>query len=242
MTNARSYVRYSPRPDEDETESNQKQIQRCEEYAAQKDYAIVEVGAEPSTSGGFDDDCSDPIAWYESRPKLWELIEHMKRGEVLLVRWRDRIGRSVHGQEIVRMDLAAKGCRIEATDEPNGETPEARFQQQVFASMAELRRWQIKIATRRAMRRYQRDGRRMSRRDRCPYGWTVDPDNDKRLIEEPEEQATIQLALSLHKSGLKAPTICRRLDEAGRKRRGGKSWLGNHKIIAAIIARSARAS
>ena len=115
-------VRFSPRPNPDDCESLDKQIERIHEYAAAKGYRVLRIYQEPDTSGG-EDGKGDLADILDRRPTLEQALSEIKRGQVLLVRWRSRIGRSVFLMQYVQRELFRKGCSLESTDEPNGELP-----------------------------------------------------------------------------------------------------------------------
>jgi len=232
--NAYGYCRFSPRPGADDCQSNEHQRARIEEFCQQQGFTLIDVIEEPDTSGGFDENDPRPEAFYEARPELYKLICRLKCDDVLVCRWRDRIARSVHCQGIVRMELARKGCRLLATDEANDETPEGVFHQQVIASVTELERWRIKIKTRAAMRKHQIDGRRMTRVDRIPFGWRLDPANKKRIVEDEKEQETIRVIAEAAAEGLSTKDLCQYLDGVGLLRRG-KSWKNGRKVLERIL-------
>jgi len=95
---------------------------------------------------------------------------------------------------------------------------------------------QIGIDTAIAMVKHQKHGRRMGRKDCCPFGFMPDPADSKRLIKSPEEQQTIRIVMRMHLFGVKPPTICKWLDQAGRQRRG-KKWAKARSTVRAIIER-----
>src|SRR5262245_65802211 len=70
-------------------------------------------------------------------------------------------------------------------------SPMGRFIFTLFSALAQLEREQIAERTSVAMLRHQAKGRRMTRADRCPYGWRPDSADPGRLIEDAEEQAII---------------------------------------------------
>ena len=88
-------------------------------------------------------------------------------------------------------------------------------------------------------KRAQTTGRRMTRRDRCPFGWRPhSAENSTRLIQDVGEQKTIHYIIEAAQNpamGLRA--ICRYLDSLGLKRRG-KRWAGAHGLVAAILKRA----
>ena len=223
--NAIGYCRFSPRPGEDECQSNEQQRQAIIAYCQQRGYNLLDVMMEPSTSGGYKEEKPDPMEFYRSRPVLFRAIELCHRGMVLVVRNRDRVARSQYAQAVVRMELVAKGASWEATAEPNDNTPEGRLLQQMLAAVAEYERWKIKIATARAMQAHQSAGRRMSRSDRIPYGYCLDPLDGALIVQCAEEQENIRLAVAYRAEHPddRIPDICRYLDRMGRTCRG-RSW------------------
>ena len=237
MKEALGYARFSPRRDADESQSNVKQAERITEYCGTKNYRLLDILYEPDTSGAFDENNTDPMAFYRNRPVLYDALDRLKRGMVFVVRWRHRVARSVHAQGLVRMEITRKRCDWEATDEGNGITPEDKMMQQMFAAFSELQRQQTIIATKRAMERYQKQGRRMGRIDALPYGMMPDPRNHKRMIPHPEEQKVIAFMKAMHDQGEGVRAICATLDTMGYTRRSGKTWASAFNLCWRILSR-----
>jgi hypothetical protein len=84
--------------------------------------------------------------------------------------------------------------------------------------------------------------KRRGRADRVRFGWRLDSHDNKKLLPDPEEQATIRRAQFLAAARLSLREVCRRLDQEGRGRRGKKKWEGSHSILGAILRREARVS
>src|SRR5262249_33245163 len=114
-----------------------------------------------------------------------------------------------------------------------------RFVFILFSALAELEREQIAERTSTAMLRHQAKGRRMTRTDRCPYGWRPDPSDPEQLVEDAEEHATIARIRSERRFGRGLREIARRLDAAGIACRGGR-W--SHTTIRSVLFRSAHLS
>jgi len=108
------------------------------------------------------------------------------------------------------------------------------FAQHVCAEMAEMNRLQVKARTSQEMKRKQAAGHRVTRPDRCPFGWRMDPADNERLAEAPEEQAAIALIRQAAPKGLSYRGICRWLDAQGVQRRG-KRWAGGHGLVKKIL-------
>jgi len=76
-------------------------------------------------------------------------------------------------------------------EDVNTRSPMGRFIFTLFSALAQLEREQIAERTSTAILRHQAKGRRMTRPDRCPYGWRPDPVNPVRLVEDTDEQTVI---------------------------------------------------
>jgi hypothetical protein len=87
------------------------------------------------------------------------------------------------------------------------------------------------------MPQHQAKGRRMTRPDRCPYGWRPDPLDPARLVEDVDEQDTIRRIREERRHGRGLRAIARRLDLAGIACRGG-GW--SHTTVRSVLLRSAR--
>lgn len=82
------------------------------------------------------------------------------------------------------------------------------------------------------------NARRMTRLDRCPYGWRPHPKNPAVLIQDTEEQKAVFRLVELAQDPKASyRELCRRLDAVGCKRRGGKKWAGAHGLVRAILRR-----
>ena len=79
---------------------------------------------------------------------------------------------------------------------------------------------------------------RMTRPDRCPFGWKPDPSNPALLIQDGFEQHTIWYLIEAAQNPAMGPrALCRFLDSRGCKRRGGKRWAGAHSLVTSILKR-----
>jgi hypothetical protein len=82
------------------------------------------------------------------------------------------------------------------------------------------------------------NARRMTRPDRCPYGWKPHPKNLVVLIEDPMEQRTIFRLIELAQDPKASyRELCRRLDAVGCRRRGGQKWAGAHGLVRSVLRR-----
>src|SRR5262245_63351146 len=98
--------------------------------------------------------------------------------------------------------LSAAGADLAVIQENvNTRSPMGRFIFTLFSALAQLEREQIAERTSSAMLKHQARGRRMTRADRCPYGWRPDPCDPDRLVEDAVEQATIRRILEERRIG-----------------------------------------
>jgi site-specific DNA recombinase len=172
------YTRFSPRRNADESESCEVQLAYCEQYCAQKGHEIAEIIHDPDVSGAD-----------EYRENLWQAINGLGKGWVLIVHKRDRLARNVFLSEQIIRAVDKKGATIEAVSgDVTGNGPEHVMIRQVLASISEYERKIIGIRTSHAMRYHQANGRRMG--VECPYGWRDAPEPG-RMVESDSERSVI---------------------------------------------------
>lgn len=211
MAEAIIYARFSPRPGAAESESCERQEAACRDYCGRRGYEVAGYYDDRAVSG---DDAD--------RPGLWQAIGELRRGMVLVVRWRNRLAREVYLSEVIRRSVAAAGATIEAVEESNGESPQDHLIRQILAAFSEYERKIIGLRTKYAMLRHQKAGRRMGLIP--PYGWDVDPDDRKLLIQNHTEQGVIELMRTMRTSGQSYRAIARELDRLGIAPKSAKKW------------------
>ena len=99
--------------------------------------------------------------------------------------------------------------------------------------IAEYSREITRARTRAAMRRYQREGRRMG--GNCPFGWKRDPDDDARMTYEPKEREIIDMIVMYYEQGNSLREIARKLVQGGVRNRLGGPW--HHYQVRRILER-----
>ena len=227
MPNAVLYGRFSPRPSPDECDSVEKQLERCRAYCARLGYNVVAIHSDKDLSGGRAD----------NRPGLQNAIgEACRREAVLVVYSLSRLARNTRDAIDLAERLNAAGADLAVIQENvNTRSSMGRFIFTLFSALAQLEREQIAERTSAAMLRHQAKGRRMTRSDRCPYGWRPDTSDPTRLVEDAEEQATIRRIREEHRHGRALREIARRLESAGVTCRGGR-W--SHTTVRSVLLRS----
>lgn len=226
MTPAVIYARFSPRPCPDACDSVEKQLERCLAYCASHGYAVLAECHDKDLSGGRAD----------NRPGLQEAVVLACRHKaVLVVSALSRLARCTRDAIDLAERLSAAGADLAVIQESvNTRSPMGRFIFTLFSALAQLEREQIAERTSSAMLRHQAQGRRMTRPDRCPYGWRPDPADLDRLVEDPQEQLTIARILEERRQGKGLRAIARALDQAGIACRG-RRW--SHSVIRSILIR-----
>jgi site-specific DNA recombinase len=212
------YARFSPRPDAAESESNVYQLDLCRLYAARQGWEIKGEFQDEALSG---DDVD--------RRHLWEALDCLAKGDVLLVHRLDRLSRSEYMDWIIREAVAKAGARIvSVTGEGTAsDSPEDLLIRRVLQALSEYVKRAQAARTKAAMLRHQANGRRMSREDRTPFGWQPDPRSPLNKHGKPgglrqvvAEQALISRIKQLYAHGLGARAIARHLNAEGATCRG----------------------
>jgi DNA invertase Pin-like site-specific DNA recombinase len=220
------YGRFSPRPNPEECDSVEKQLERCRAYCAGHGYTVLSAHEDKDLSGGRAD----------NRPGLQQAIATAcARKAVLVVYSLSRLARCTRDAIDLAERLSAAGADLAVIQENvNTRSPMGRFIFTLFSALAQLEREQIGERTSSAMLRHQAKGRRMTRPDRCPYGWRPDPANPGRLVEDAQEQAAIALIREMHRRGKGLRAIARALDRAGMGCRG-RHW--SHSAVRSVLRR-----
>jgi len=188
------YTRFSPRPDEEKSESCETQKALCEEYCRKRNYPVIGYHEDPIKSGNDED-----------RPGLWAAIDQLAPG-VVLVAWRyDRLARSVYLQEIIFRAAKNAESRVEVVNgNVYSDKPEDVMLRQIVASFNEYDRKVTAARIRHAMIQHMKNGRKIG--GTPPYGWQPDPNDDSKVIPHEKEQDAVDQIKVWHAEGVS----CRR--------------------------------
>src|SRR5262245_31022639 len=227
MTPAVLYARFSPRPNPEECDSVEKQLERCRAYCAGHGYTVVGEYQDKDLSGGR----------ANNRPGLQHAIARAcARKAILCVYSLSRLARCTKDAIDLAERLNAAGADLAVIQENvNTRSPMGRFIFTLFSALAQLEREQIGERTSSAMLRHQAQGRRMTRPDRCPYGWRPDPTDLAGLVEDAKEQAAIARIRKERRQGRGLREIARMLDKAGIDCRG-RRW--SHTTVRSVLIRA----
>lgn len=217
------YTRFSPRPDAADSKSCEWQQCECEQYAHNRSWRIIKIFNDPDRSG------ADAY-----RETLWNAIKALKKGETMLVWKWDRLARDLLLSLQIERAVQKRGATVTAIEgDIPGNSPQAVAMRQIMMAIAELERKMISERTSAAMLSHQRAGRRMS--SKPPYGWRIDPNDPKLIIEDEKEQQTLAEIWRRHTAGESLNHIARTLDQSTSRR--GK-W--HPEVIRQIVRHLAR--
>jgi len=225
MNKAIIYARYSPRPNADLCDSVISQIEEIRRWSATNKYSVVGEYSDEALSGTSDD-----------RPGMWDALYALKRGYTLLVRDFTRLYRdSAMGLQIIKLEIEKKGAKIVSITDPgaSADSPDARLIRSILLSLAEYQVEIIRAKTKAAMRRYQNQGRVMSKR--IPYGYIRDTKDLTRMLPFEPEQATIRMMFNMKEGEKGLRLIARELNEKDIPTKDGKQW--GHTQIKRILER-----
>ena len=211
------------------TVSTEVQAQACKEHAKRHGYEIAGVFSDEGVSRNT-----------LMRPGLGNMLNHLRRGYVVLAYHPDRIGSGIPAA-VLQNEINEKGARLEYSQtEFNGDTPEMEFLRSMMHAIAELNRATGALKTAAAMQYRQNQGERMTHPDRLPYGWKPDPENNARMIPCDDERRVLAQMLAMHERGMSDYRIAKELDRLEIRTRKGKGW--NRGTIHRIIRREVQAN
>jgi site-specific DNA recombinase len=214
------YTRWSPRPDADTTEATQAQLTICRNHCRAKGYAVAGEFSDEDVSG--DDD---------TRVGLWQAVDALKRGYVLVVADPERLARSVYLEERIHRDAEKRGASIEAVlGGHQGKGYDGDMIRQIMAAIRQREKKYNADRTKARMLAHQANGRAMSKHP--PFGWKRVA---KTLVLNDDEQATLARIREWHAAGMTPGWIVRRLNAEGQACRG-KRW--HRETIRRAVARS----
>ena len=173
----------------------------------------------------------------EDRPVLLEAVAALRRGDVLLVAKRDRLGRDVVAVALIERLIAKRGASVvsaagEGTG--NGDDPSGLLMRRLIDSFAEYEAALIATRTRSALAAKRRRGERVSRF--APYGFRFAADG-QTVEPEPAEQPTLARISDARAAGLSLPRIARELNQDGMYTRSGSPWRWEY--VRSIVRRTA---
>lgn len=227
------YARFSPRPKKNGTAHGSEpsldvQFEVCAQWCAVHS-ATIEAKYEDKYASGRE---------MHKREGLKAALVHVcsLRGSTLLAYSMSRWSRSIVDNIAIAQKLKRAGCQlISVTENIDTSTAAGRYMYHTMANHAEYERDLTAERTSVSMKAHQDHGRRMTRVGKIRYGWRINPEDDKRLVLDDDEQKVITIIKFIHAqdNGLRA--ICRALEQDGIRPRTGKKWA--HTLIKSVLER-----
>jgi len=226
MNTAVIYCRFSPRPRAEDDLSNDKQAERCRAYCAAFGWDVLDVLEDAALSGEHAD----------NRPGLQAAVKlATTRKAALVVYDLSRLTRDIIDGAAIERKLRRRGASlVSITEHIDCSHYTGRLVYHVLLGIAQMERERIAERTKKAMLKYQAEGRRMSKEP--PFGYVTDKADPARLVKDEREQAIIRLVLQWREEGLSYRDIAAKLLADGYKPRKGEKW--HMRTISRIIKRS----
>lgn len=223
--NAIAYVRVSTADQAESGAGLAAQAASITTYAAKAGLTVIGTFTDAGISGA---------AGIEDRPGLMAAVAGLRRGDVLVIAKRDRLGRDQMAVLMIEKAVARKGATIVSADGVgNGDDPGSVFMRQVVDAAAVYERNLIKARTKAALAAKRRAGERTGE---VPFGWRLD--DAGRLIEDAAEQNVLAKIKACRAAGMSLRQIAAILTESKvATKKGGATW--KHTTIKSILDRAA---
>ena len=219
MTRAIIYTRFSPRPNADDCESCDRQLELCTAYSTRQGYTVDATFEDRAVSGGDLD-----------RPGLIAAIAELRQGDILVVAARDRLARDMLVALTITAQVCAKGARVEYADgSPNDTTPEGKLFGNILAAFAAYERDRIRGRTKAGLQRKRDAGMHLGA---VPIGYRRGVDGS--LERDENEWRHVQQIFLRASAGLKSKEIADEMNTNGWIVRG-KLW--GERTIRRILER-----
>lgn len=170
----------------------------------------------------------------DKRPALLDAIAQLKKGDVLIVAKRDRLGRDPMVVAMIESAVKRKGARIvsAAGEGTDSDSPTDILMRRMVDAFAEYERLIIGARTKAAL---QAKKARNESTGYIAYGYQLS-DDGVHVEECLEEQATLRKIELLRQSGMSLRKVADELNQLGIFKRGGEKW--NHVNLHNVCKRS----
>lgn len=221
-----AYLRVSTEQQAESGAGIDAQRNACMDWASKQGAAIAEFYCDEGVSGS---------TGLDERPALMDALSLLKKGDVLLVAKRDRLGRDPIAVALIEASVNRKHGKVvsaagEGTDDNE---PCSILMRRMIDAFAEFERNTIGKRTSAAMQAKKKKGERVGH---IPFGFRLAEDEDH--IEKDEvEQAILGQIRELVRQGFSTREIASELNRRGVFNRGNKWNHGSvHRIMTKIAA------
>jgi DNA invertase Pin-like site-specific DNA recombinase len=224
--NAIAYLRVSSEEQADSGNGINGQSDACQTWAARNDCEVA---------GEFKDEGISGAAGINKRPGLLDAVAALKRGDVLVVAKRDRIGRDPIVVAMAEAAVSRKGARVvsAAGEGTDSDSPTDILMRRMVDAFAEYERLLGGARTKAALHAKIKRGERVGA---VRFGHDIAADG-QTLTQNKSEQKTLLLITNLRKSGLSLRKIaCELTTREIRTKTGNATWT--HAAVNRIVKRT----
>ncbi len=166
----------------------------------------------------------------EERPGLLDAVAALKRGDVLLIAKRDRLGRDVVAVALIERLIARKGAKVvsAAGEGTDNDDPTSLLMRRMIDAFGEYERLLIGARTKAALRAKRAQGLRAGN---VPFGFTADADG--RLVFNEDEQRSIAAIRECRKARLSLRETAAELNRRHLLTRNRTPW--RHEYVVKVL-------
>lgn len=194
------------------------QIAACESYARKIGYQLNTVFRDDGMSGSLS---------LEKRPGMLDAISALKKGDLLVVAKRDRLGRDPLVLAMIESAVGRKGARIvsAAGEGTDNEDPSSILMRRMIDAFSEYERLIIGVRTKAALRVKKNKGQRIGH---IPFGYRLDHDGIQ-LVHDENEKSILAMISNLRTTGMSVRDTADEMNRLEMFNRGGAKW--NHASL-----------
>ena len=224
--NGIGYIRVSSEQQAESGAGLAAQRAAVEAFARKQGITISAIHADEAISGA---------AGLEDRPGLMAAIASLRRGDVLVIPKRDRLGRDMMAVLTIERAVQKRGGAILSADGVgNGDEAADKFMRTVIDAAAAFERDLIRARTKAALAAKRKAGQRTGE---VPFGYRLAEDG-VNLIPVPAEQEVIGKIAACRESGMSLREIAATLNEAAvATKKAGRQWQS--ETVRRVIRRQA---
>ncbi len=205
------YTRVSTQDQSDSGAGLNAQLDACRSFAKQQGWEV---------SGEYQDAGISGTADLDKRIGLMTAIGELKKGDVLLVAKRDRIGRDVMLVKSIERMVAKRKASIHALNGSNEATPEGALMNTLMDGFAAYEVAVIRARTKAALGAKKARGERMGK---IPFGFMADSDG-VHVVPCELEQVALRKISELKNAGYSLQRIANALNNQSMFNRQGNPW------------------
>ena len=202
------------------------QVNSCEIYADSHGYDVAGVFTDEAVSG------TTPL---HKRPGLWELLQELRKGDVVLAYDRSRLGRDALVVLTIEAEVFKTRASIETVDgTTNGDSPEQVLLKRMMDCINEFQVQILRRKTSAALQQLKAEGRSTGN---PPYGFTVG-DDGTHLVEVETEKNIINQVIIMRSHGIAWAGVADELNKTSQNR-SGRPWTlhGCYKVFKHHVAK-----